>query len=620
MFFRFNFLSRTGFVVGVTLAGIVSGATADSSLDMVVVTATRQAQRANELLADVTVIDRETIEKMGGGTVADLLSRQPGVQVNRLGGTGTQTDIVVRGTRSEQTKILVDGVPMNSMDLRGSPLRYFSLEDVERIEILRGPAGAVHGSDAIGGVIQIFTRKPAKGTSGELYAGTGSYGTDKFNASVGMADERWSARFFAGDHRSDGFSTVRNATNRDADADGFRNRSTGANIGFRPAPGHEFLLTSQANRGQSQNDGTTGTGTYDNRMIFRNDMLSLTARNTLTERWKSTVNVAHAVDEQNSYTSAAATGFSPLRSTNRNLSWQNDIGLPLGQGLLVMESQEQNAAPASRFTTVNKARLDGTQLGWSASHDGHRWQLGARRDRHSLFGSTSTGTTSYGYQINKDWRAHVAAASAFRAPTLYQLYASIAGSLVPNPALQPEKSRNLEVGVVREVGLHQLSWIVYRNRVTDMIDYDTPSTSYRNISRALLRGWTLSSQGTSGAWTYTASLDRLDATNEATGLRLDRRAKYKGLMTLDWQAGAWTLGGEWQLVGRRFNRDNETQPMGGYGIVNLTARMAFDKKTRLELRIDNLADKYYVNSMSSNGNLIYGVPGSSFFLGVRHNF
>ena len=133
----------------------------NSDAEAIVVTATRQAMRANELLSDVTVIDRSAIEAGGQETVADLLARQPGVQVSSSGGPGTSTSFYVRGARPEQTKVMLDGVPINSVDLSGSPLRFLPLSDVERIEILRGPASALYGADAIGGVIQIFTRTGA---------------------------------------------------------------------------------------------------------------------------------------------------------------------------------------------------------------------------------------------------------------------------------------------------------------------------------------------------------------------------------------------------------------------------------------------------------------------------
>ncbi len=596
-----------------------AGLAAEPVIDLaaVVVTATRQTARVNEVIADVTVIDREAIEKQGAGSIAELLSRQPGVQFNTLGGPGSQTQILLRGTRSDQTKILVDGIAFNSMDLQGSALRFLSLADVERIEILRGPAGAVHGSDAIGGVIHIITRRPGQGAHGEVFAGTGSYGTDKFGATVSLGDARWSARLALADHRSDGFSSVRNATNRDADADGYRNRSSNLSLSFRPAAGHEIGLTGFTNRGQAQFDNASGTNTFDSRYRFRNETWGLTSKNRLSEGWGSTLRWAHVIDEQNTYTSA---GFSPLRTTNRSLTWQNDVRLPLGQGLVVAESHDHNAAPADRFARGKEAKLNALQLGWNASNAGHRWQIGARQDRHSQFGSANTSSAGYGYQIDPAWRFHLSASSAFRAPTLYQLYAAITGSLVPNPALQPERARNVELGITREIGLHTVSWVAYRNRVSNMIDFDLATSSYRNISNARLRGWTLTAQGTSGPWTYAASLDQLDAIDETTGLRLRRRAKQKGGVTLDWSNGPWTLGGELQLVGRRFNIDTETQAMGGYGLLNLTARWALDERTRLELRADNVTDRVYATALTSNGRIIYGVPGSSFFLGVRHSF
>jgi vitamin B12 transporter len=611
-----------GFISAACAASCLSPAIscAADQLAAVVVTATRQATRINEVLADVTVIEREAIEKLGSGTIAELLARQPGIQFNALGGPGSQTQILLRGARSEQTKIMIDGVAINSMDLQGSPLRFVSLADVERIEILRGPAGAVHGSDAIGGVIHIITRRPVQGASGEIFAGTGSYGTDKFAATISLADERWSARLSASDHRSDGYGSIKNATNRDGDSDGYRNRGSNFQLAFRPTAGHELALAGFTNRGQAQFDGTTGAGTFDSRYMFRNEVWNLTAKNRLAERWNSTLRWSHAIDEQNTYTSAGAAGYSPLRSTNRGLSWQNDIRLPLGQAIVVAETQGQHAAPADRFPRVRQARLDALQLGWSGSHAEHRWQFGARHDKHTQFGRAGTGSASYGYQFDEAWRAHLGTASAFRAPTLYQLYASIPGALVPNPSLQPEKARNLEFGVTREIGLHTVSWVTYRNRVSDMIDFDLTTSSYRNISRARLRGWTLMSQGTAGAWTYSASLDQLDAIDEATGLQLRRRAKQKGSLALDWQAGAWALGGELLLVGRRFNLDNETQAMGGYGLLNLTARWTIDTHTRLEVRADNVTDKSYTTALTSNGRFAYVVPGSSVFLGIRHSF
>lgn len=610
-------LTGAALLLTVTHAGAES---APDPLEAIVVTATRQATRANELLADVSIVNRETIERSGASSVAELLARQPGIQTMNLGGLGSQTELFVRGARSDQTKILVDGVAVNSMDLRGSPLRFMSIDQVDRIEILRGPAGAVHGSDAIGGVIQIFTRRAEDGLHGDAFVGGGTDRTEKASGGISFGNARWSARVFAHEHRTQGFSAVRNATRQDADNDGYRNGGGGANISFRPAPGHELALSSMSNHGEAHFDGTTGAGTFDSRYMFKNEVWNLSSRNRITENWDSLLRWGNSIDEQNTYTSALASGFSPLRTTNKSLSWQNDVRLPLGTGLVVIESQEQNASPASRFPTNNRARIDAMQLGWTARLGPHRWQLGARQDKHSRFGDASTGLASYGYQIDDLWRAHVATSSSFRAPTLYQLYANIAGALVANPLLQPEHAHNSEFGIVRESGLHTLSLTAFHNRVRDMIDYDAPTLSYRNISRARLRGWTLAYQGEAGPWSLSSSLDYLDAIDGSTGLRLGRRAKTKANLSVARQLGDWNLGAEAQLVGRRFDRDNETRPLGGYGLVNLTAKWAMNEATALELRADNVFDKFYTNALSANGRIFYATPGASVFAGLRYNY
>jgi len=586
----------------------------------VVVTATRQATRANEVIADVTVIDREAIERHGAGNITSLLARQPGMQTSSLGGPGSQTEFIVRGARSEQTKILVDGISFNSMDVRGSPLRFVSLDDVERIEILRGPAGAVHGSDAIGGVIQIFTRKPKAGIHGEITAGIGAFGAEKLTASVSYANRQVSARLFVGDHRSDGFSSVRNATNRDADADGFRNRSSGLTLAFRPTTGHELTFSGFANRGQAQFDGSTGAGTFDSRYTFRNEVWSVTSANQLTKDWLSTFRWGHSIDEQVSYTSAAAAGYSPLISTSRSLTWQNDLKLPLGKALLVVENQDQLAAPPNRFPTNRFAQISALQIGWTGSANRHRWQLGIRRDIHTQFGTATTGVLSYGYQFAETWRVHAALATTFRAPTLYQLFVSIPGSLVPNPNLRPEQARNYELGVTRELGLGTGTIIAFDNRVRDMIDYNVATTSYRNISKARLRGWSLAWKDIRGSWTYGANLDFLSATDGNSGLHLGRRAA--GVLNLNatWQTADWEVGGEWQVVGRRYNRDDETQPMAGYALLNVSVRKQIDRFGTIELRIDNLDDRRYLNALTSNGRIEYNVPGRSAFVSMRHRF
>lgn len=599
----------------------VAAQTSANALTPVVVTATRQEARANEVLSDVTVINRETIERVGQGTIVDLLNRQPGMQTVQLGGPGTTTDFQLRGSRSDQVKILIDGVPINSMDTKGSPLRTIPLDEVERIEILRGTASALYGADAIGGVIQIFTRKPKSGLSGDVYVGAGSNNTQRTSASLSFGSEMLSGRIYGSDYYSRGISSVRNARNFDADRDSYSTHGVGGSLSFRPAAGHEVTFSGMANSGTLHADSTSGAGTYDSRTDFYNSVWSIASRNKFTDSWTSTLRYGVNVQDDVSFTSATAAGRSPLRTENAQITWQNDIKLPIGTLLALVEQQEQKAAPVSRFPRNNEATLQSAQLGWNARVGKHSWQLGGRYDEHSNFGSKGTYSTAYGYQLSEQWRANVGASSGFRAPTMYQLFATLPGSLQPNPDLQPETAQNRELSVIWEKGSHTASATYYRNSVSNLIDYSSASQMYRNISQARLEGWTLSYQGRLNDWTLSAALDLLDAENTQTKKDLSRRTKERLSLAVDYDWGVLKTGAELVAVGRRYDRDDETRPLGGYTLLNLTSRYVVNKNLSLDARVDNLTDKQYSNAMTTSATpVFYNTLGRTLFVGARLSF
>ena len=593
----------------IALCTVASAQAADEAA--VIVTATRQAQRVSELMNDVTVIDREQIEQAGAGSIVDLLSRQPGIQMMQNGGQGTTSELYLRGTRTDQTKIIIDGTPINSMDLKGSPLRLIPLAEVERIEIVRGPASVLYGADAIGGVIQVFTRRGGERSGAEVVAGVGSYGARRAEGALYGGDERWRYSFGASDFETRGFSAVRNATNKDADRDAHRNAGFNGSVAFTPARGQEVSATWMRNRGQTRFDSTSGTGSFDSRLDFRNEVWSVAARSALNAAWTTSLRYGRSIDDQVNYTSATPNA---LVTEGRQIAWQNDLKLPLGTGLVLLERQEQEAGPRSRFPGNTETRDDALALAWRAGHGDHRWQWGGRRDRHSSFGRHGTWAASYGYQVDPQWRASVSAGTSFKAPTLYQLYIATNG----NAALQPEEGRNAELLLAWELGAWTASATRFRNRVENMIDYSTASNRYENISRASFAGWTLALGGRLDAWTLAGSLDLLDARNDATGKLLERRARRKLNLSAGRDWGAWRTMLEVAAVGRRYNSATETQAMGGYTLLNLVVRHAFSPSLSLELRGDNLTDKRYATAMTSNGLRDYATPGASFFASLRY--
>ncbi|MCL2344857.1 MAG: TonB-dependent receptor [Desulfobulbus sp.] len=598
---------------------------AQTRLDPVVVTATRQETRVAEVLADVTVIEREEIERSGQDTITELLTRQPGIQTATNGGPGTVTSFYLRGANSNQTKVLVDGMAINSVDLSGSPLRLMPLGDVERIEILRGPAATLYGADAIGGVIHIITRRGEPGLRGDGFVGYGSYNTSQASAGISGGNEQWRFRLEGNHYSSDGFPAQRNATNHDAKDDPYRNNGAAASLSFIPAQGHEIGVSYRRNEGLVHygSGNVPANGTYDYRTAFTTEQWQVFSRNRLADFWNSSLQYGEFKDNQTSYYwddysnwPLAFAAKTVQNTRNRQLSWQNDVTLPLGKLLLAAERQEQEVTPDTGYARRPEISNNSALIGWTAAIGDHNWQINGRRDEHSQFGGENTWSAAYGYRLSRELRAHLSYGTAFKAPSVYQLYMN-APYGVGNPNLNPERSRNREAGLTWDNGVHRIEAVYYHNRIKNLIDWVAdPITwigTYENIGRALLKGATLTYAGRFGDWNLNASYDYLDARDTENDLQLGHRARNKATLGVSRAWGAFTAGIEALGVGKRYDSNNETGQMGGYGLVNLTARYAINPELAVEARLNNLFNKNYETVLG------YNTSGFNAFVGLRYS-
>ncbi len=601
----------------------IAPAHAESVLAPQVVTATRQPVRIAEVLADVTVIEREDIEHNGQGSIADLLSRQPGIQVSTNGGPGTVTNFYVRGANSSQTKVLLDGIAINSADLSGSPLRFIALGDVERIEILRGPAATLYGADALGGVIQIFTRRGSPGLKLDGFAGYGTQDTRQASAGIAGGDERWRFRVEGNHHSTSGFSAQRGARNRDADRDAYRNDGAAVSLSLLPAAGHELGIALRTNTGLVHHDSgnVPADGNYDDRTRFDTEQLQLFSRNRITPDWDSRIQIGEARDEQKSFYwdawafPSATEAASVMNTRTRQIGWQNDLRLGLGTALLAIERSEQTVGPRQDYGPTPQVDNDSLLAGWSASHGPHSWQFNVRSDEHSRFGVQNTHGLAYGYRISPQWRVHAGYGTAFKAPSVYQMYMKSAWGN-GNPDLQPEQSRNRDLALHWDSGLHSVSATYYLNKLHNLIDWvsdpDTWIGSYQNVSRARLEGLTLAYGGRFGEWTLHGTYDWLNATNQDSGQHLGRRARHKARVALEKDWGALQTGIELSAVGKRHDRNDETGALPGHAVLDLSVRHALSRTLTLEGRLNNLLDKQYETARD------YAAPGFNAFLGIRY--
>jgi vitamin B12 transporter len=590
-------------------------AAADRDADSIIVTATRQAARANELISDVSVITREEIEQAGEASLAQLLGRQPGIQLSANGGAGATTSVYIRGANANQSIVLVDGQRITSATSGTASLSRIPLAQIERIEILRGPASSLYGADAIGGVIQIFTRRGQGAPSVNASAGYGTHNTSEGSAGIAGGTDLVSYSVQAGFANTDGFNNLNNDKNAgyNADRDGYDNKNIAASLAVRPASGQEIGVNLLASQGTNQYDTSTSGAARDYSSDQTVATYSIYSRNRLNESWVSTLRTGRSTDDAQEYVGSTKT--SKFRTDIDSLSWQNDIKLPLGKALLAAEYAKQKVSGSTAYT-VSERTINSLLAGWNGRVDEHSVQFNLRRDDNSQFGAETTGSVAYGYQLTPEWRSHISYGTAFRAPTFNELYYPDFGS----SDLKPERSRNTEIGANWERGSHRLSATAYNNEVSNLIEtrfVRAPNTyAPVNVSQALLRGATFAYDGRVAEWTLGTALDLLDPRNDEDGAnkgnQLARRAKQQLSSYLSRPLGKWELRGEWKLVGQRYDDAANTVRLGGYGLVNLYADYHIEKDWSLFIRADNIFNKEYETAND------YAMAGASAFVGVRY--
>jgi len=577
----------------------------------VVVTATRQQQRTNELLADVSVISRDDIDQAGQSTLAELLARQPGIQSSNNGGPGKASSLFIRGTNSNHTVVLIDGVRIGSATLGTAALEQIPLSQVERIEILRGPGSALYGADAIGGVIQIFTKRGQGEPRLDGFAGVGSYNTRDLSGGISGGSKAWSYSLRGSNYSTDGIKAIDDKAKQpysfdpSHSADGFRNASVSGSLAFRPADGHEIGATLFQTAGRNWFESGPN---FDSRADLAQSALNLYSRNRFADIWTSTVRLGQSIDDSTTYASYSPAG-ARIKTTQEQFAWQNDVRVPSGNLLVALESLKQQALVQGGFDKDRS--IDSALIGWSGHWGDNRLQANLRRDDNSQFGGKTTAYAGYGYQISEALRAQVSAGSAFRAPSFNELYYPGFG----NAALKPENSHNREAGLVWEQGSRRAGVTVFDNRVSELIVTVCDvfwNCLPANVGRAKLQGATFSYAGKVYGFDFDGSIDLLSARDADTNKRLPRRADQQANLRMSRPVGQWTVGAEWQGVGDRYDSTTETNHMGGYGLVNAFARYAVSRGLTVEARANNLGDKKYETAWG------FATPGANLFVGLRY--
>ncbi|MET1116606.1 MAG: TonB-dependent receptor [Comamonas sp.] len=576
-------------------------------LDTVVVTAAREAQLLRTVTADMSVIERAAIERSGATGVADLLAQVPGVQITRNGGPGQTTSVFLRGMGNQHTAVLIDGVRFNSQELQGgAPWAALPLAQIERIEILRGPAAAIYGSDAMGGVVQIFTRQGDGPLRAYAEAGLGNQGTSKLATGLQGGADGWRYGLHGATERSAGFDVnPGNPYAPNPDRDGYRHSSLGLNAGFRQGI-HDFDARLQHSRLRAEYDQSPAP--FNDFDVVRNTTGTLRWQAAWSDSYQSVLQLGHARSDNQRITASPESA----KGSSSNFLLQNQWKFGASRLNIDLERREDrlNTDYAWTQNTDSRRVQDSVSAGWRYTRGVHQLDANARHDRVRDQQGKTTGGLGYGLQLGEAWRWVVSAGTAFRTPTLYERFTGQAAA-----DLRPESSANVETGLHYRAGARQLSAVAFRNRIRNQITYDWTSSPacncYRNWESVELKGLSLSGSTRMQGMNLGASLDFLAPRNLENGKLLPYRSKRMLKLSADTQAAGWTLGTEAQLYSARFVDTENSASLGGYGVVNLYAQHALGRDWTLLARINNLADRAYAPTQG------YANAGRTLFVSLK---
>lgn len=582
-------------------------------------TAIRTAQPLTDLVADVSIVDRAMIERSGATGVADVLARLPGVEITRNGGVGGTTSVYLRGGNTQHTAVYLDGVRLDAQSGSGGVAwESIPLAQIDRIEVLRGPAAAVYGSDAVNGVIQLFTRRGEGQAAPFVGVGVGSHGLRKAEAGVSGAvgaDSAFDYSLGVARETSNGFDSqplrLRKSTDgvRNPDQDGYSSASANVRLGLQMNRSHRLDATLLASDVESQYDAFSykPASPVDDRSKHKLRSAGLNWNAQWTEAYSTRLSATRARSRYETKPSVYLT-----TTDLRGYLLQNE--LRVGPHLATLTLERREDALENTSVGANRTRTQNAlALGYGFTQGRHAVQLNVRHDDDSGFGGKATGSAAYGFSITPKLRMTASAGTAFRAPTLYQRFSDYGVS-----SLQPETSQNLEAGVRYTDGARSLGLVAYRNKVSNLITFVNGAGAcastygcYESVARAKYEGITLSGNTLLGVVNLRASVDFQRPTDLDTGKQLPRRARRYATLGADTQVAGWSLGAEVQASGKRFDTAANTTELGGYTLLNLSASTHIARDLTLLVRVDNLANKDYQTART------YATDGRTFYLRLK---
>ncbi len=579
-----------------------SGWAQDSGSDSLVVTANRFQQPVNTVLAPTDVVTREEIDKWQSKSLAEVLERLPGVDMEQSGGLGTLANLHIRGTDTRHVLLLIDGIPLNNAGISNAPdISQIPLSLVQRIEYIRGPRSALYGSDAIGGVINIITGRSKPG--GEINAGIGSHGYQNYDGAVQQILNKTKFTLAGNYTYTKGFDIAALDAPRQPDRDGFMSKSLYGAV--------EQQLTDNLSgffRGFGYDNRTAydGYDAYDSSytvLLGRPDTRQLYAQNWDTGLryqqglWQSQLVAGYGRSKDINYDPkkgryAAASSVDDVKQYTAQ--WLNTFTVGQGNvGAGVDWKKQTTQAGTGAMEDGYKQHNTGVFVSGVQQIESVTLEAAARRDDDSNFGSHATWQASAAWEFIDGYRIIGSYGTAYKAPTMNQIHSSRYG----NPDLKPEESKQWEGGFEGLTG--PVKWRVtgYRNDIDSLIGYDAQYRFY-NVDKARIKGIEATAQFDTGPLSHQFSYDYVDPRNARTNTVLNRRSKQQVKYQLDWQMYDLDWNVAYHYLGTRYDNNFTSFParrvkMGGVSLWDVAVSYPVTSHLTVRGKIANLFDKDY---------------------------
>ncbi|MGN6087313.1 TonB-dependent receptor plug domain-containing protein [Trinickia sp.] len=572
----------------------LSASLSAAALAPIVVTAQRGPQPLAEAIPQTTRFSRQDIADSSATDLPGLLAQAPGAQIARNGPPGSNATLSLRGGSATQSLVLIDGIRVDSVSLGQIQLAQIPLAEVDHVEVVDGDVSALYGSGAMGGVVQVFTKDGGRHPPRfDFSAGYGSYRTQTQQAGVNGAldhDGKSTFSFSVARSKDDGFSAIDPALapNANPSADGYLNESVSASLRHQFDGGWDAGVRYFQSNGKASFDNAYGVPTDINYLYSKVRVASAFANGKLTDWW--TTHLIAGLGDDRAVDRTNAIDNNRFDTDNRQFTWQNDFKLAAQQKLqLGYERLEESLS--SDMVAAPDRTVNSVFAGYTARFGANQIQANVRRDRYSDFGAANTYYLGYGFDFTDHWKATASYSTAFRAPSFDDLYFPGSGNL----SIRPERSHSVEAALqYASDALGVLRLTAFQTRYTDLIKYlPTQGGLFyiaENAGRAKVQGLEGSWSGHVGKTDVRAALTVQNPVDETGDTDLDRRARRFASFSARRSLGAWRLGGEWIVSGPR--NDSGT-PLGGFGLMNLSARYDITKAWYVSAHIDNLFDKHY---------------------------